>query len=135
MPEPNWKPVKGTALLERRARRAKRDAAEKSQKAKVVARDGSHYCRLVPQCQEREKHETAHVRAKSLLGGSDKSNMLRACLFHHRGNWSIHSGDLRVVFLTDQGTDGPIEVWSKRSDGPGEFMVGREKRVGLWERD
>ena len=128
------KPAKGTALLERRQRRAARNTYEKAEKAKVVARDGAHYCRLVPGCREKEKHETAHVRSKSISQDSSSANMLRACIFHHRGDWSLHSGDLRVEFLTDKGANGLIAVWSK-SPERGEYMVAREVRVGNWERD
>jgi hypothetical protein len=132
------KPAKGTAILERRKRRATRDAFEKSEKAKVVKRDGSHYCRLVPGCREKEKHETAHVNSKGMGGDhgirSTADQMIRSCLWHHRGNWSLHSGDLRVEFLTDKGADGPIQVMATDADDQ-PYVLGREIRVGQWESD
>ena len=133
------KPQKGTAILERRKTRAQIVAHEKEQKAKVVTRDGSKTCRLVPGCQEREKFETAHVHDKGMGGDrgirSTADQMVRACFFHHQGGWSLHSGDLRVELLTDAGTDGPIEVWGTDRERGGEYLVKREVRCGETERD
>jgi hypothetical protein len=132
------KPVKGSALLERREKRAKVQSNEKDEKAKVVFRDGVHTCRLVPNCREREKHETAHLDAKGIGGDHGirtiAERMIRSCFWHHQGKWSLHSQDLRVECLTDKGTNGPIEVWGKDEDGRW-YSVGRESAVGIWERD
>jgi hypothetical protein len=126
------------ALLERRQRRSEMKSFERDQKADVVARDGSHTCRLVPHCRERERFETAHINDKGMGGDhglrSTADQMVRACFFHHQGKWSLHSGDLRVEFLTDARANGPIEVWGKDEQG-GEYLVGREAAVGIWERD
>lgn len=136
--EPQPRPSKGTALLERRESRAKVKANEKTEKAKVVARDGSHTCRLVPNCPEKEKHETAHLENKGAGGDhglrTTADTMVRACLFHHQGRWSLHSGDLRVEYLTPEKANGPIEVWGKDETGR-EFMVKREIACGQIERD
>lgn len=112
---------------------------EQKEKAQVVKRDGSHYCRLVPGCDARSRFETAHLDAKGM--GGDKRGlrtiaalMVRACFFHHQGNWSLHSNDLRVEFLTPQQANGPIEVWGRDKIGQW-FSVGRETAVGVWERD
>lgn len=127
------------AERKRRQRKADIRTHEQREKATVVTRDGSHYCRLVPGCSERQKFETAHLDDKG-MGGDPKQLrtvaclMLRACFFHHQGNWSLHSHDLRVDFLTPEGADGPIEVWGRDSTGRW-FMVGRESAVGSWERD
>ena len=138
-PPVKQKPPKGTALLERRDAKAKIRSHEQTNKAKVVKRDGAKVCRLVPGCQEREHFETAHVNNKGMGGDrgirSTADQMLRACLFHHRGGWSLHSGDLRVEVLTEAGTDGPIEVWAKDAATGGEYLVKREVRCGEVERD
>lgn len=135
----NFKPPKGTSRLERRGRRAEREAFEKGEKAKVVRRDGAHYCRLVPGCTEKDWHETAHVRSKG--SGGDHGNrstadqMVRGCFFHHQGEWSLHSGDLWVEYLTAERANGPIEVWSKQPETGVPYVVGREIAVGVWEKD
>lgn len=132
------KPARGTALLERRDKRAAIRAHEIAEKSKVVRRDGLHTCRLVPGCTEKEKHETAHVQSKGAGGDhslrTSTANMLRACIFHHRGSISLHSGMLRVEFLSELGADGPIATWQQDERG-GWFMVGREIAVGAWEKD
>lgn len=132
------KPSKGSALLDRREKRAAILAHEKAEKAKVVARDGAHVCRLISACTEREKHETAHVNDKGMGGDhgirSTADQMLRACLFHHQGAWSLHSGDIRVDLLTAEGTNGPIEVWARDPQGQW-YCVKRESACGIAERD
>lgn len=133
------KPTREQALLERRELRAKRRTHERNEKADIVARDGSRYCRLVPHCPEREKFETAHLEDKGMGGDpaglrTQSALMVRSCFFHHQGNWSLHSKDLRVEFLTEEKADGPIQVWGR--DDRGEwYLVGLERQVGIWERD
>lgn len=132
------KPAKGSALLERRGKRAEIRTHEQTEKAKVVKRDGAKVCRLVPNCPEKEKFETAHLDAKGMGGDhgirTTADRMIRACLFHHQGVWSLHSMKLRVECLTDRGTDGPIEVWGHDANGQ-EYMVKRESAAGVLERD
>ncbi len=133
------KPAKGTRRLEQRAKRQATMAHERDQKALVVRRDGQHRCRLVPGCAERQWHETAHLDDKGM--GGDHGNrttvdtMLRACAFHHQGAWSLHSGDLRVEYLTPEKANGPIEVWAKDAATGQSYLVGRESAVGVWDRD
>lgn len=132
------KPSKEDGLLARRKAKAEIKAHEANEKAQVVKRDGLHYCRLVPHCEERERHETAHLNDKGMGGDhslrTTSSQMIRSCFFHHQGNWSLHSQDLRVTSLTSQGANGPIEVWGRAKTGEW-YMVGRETAVGVWERD
>lgn len=132
------KPAKGSALLDRRDRKAKIVAYEKQQKAKVVQRDGSHTCRLVSGCTERTHHETAHVHDKGMGGDhslrSSSADMVRSCLFHHRGAWSLHSGDIKVEMLTEAGADGPIEVYGKDKHEQW-YLLKREVRCNEVERD
>ena len=122
----------------RDAAKAEIRAEEQKQKAIVRKRDGAAYCRLVPNCSEKGPFETAHINDKGMGGDhgirSTADQMLRGCFYHHRGNWSLHSNDLRVEFLTPEKANGPIEVWGRLSTGEW-YMVGREKAVGVWERD
>lgn len=135
----NFKPPRGTSRLERRDRKAAIKAHEASEKAKVVKRDGAHYCRLVPGCTEKEWHNTAHLEDKGMGGDhglrTDAAIMVRSCFFHHQGEWSLHSGDLWVEYLTAERANGPIEVWSKQPETGVPYVVGREVAVGVWEKD
>lgn len=129
------KPPKGSYKLTREADKAAIKANEAREKAKVRARDGAGYCRLVPHCKFGQ-HETAHLFAKG--SGGDHGHrtkaelMVRACWQHHRGPWSLHSYDLRVEFLTDAKADGPIEVFGRDDQGRW-YSVGRETAVGIWD--
>jgi hypothetical protein len=124
--------------LARRERKAAVKLHERHEKEKVVARDGLHTCRLVPQCRERDKHETAHLDDKGMGGDhgnrTDASVMVRACFFHHQGNWSLHSKDLRVEYLTAEKANGAIAVYGRDESGRW-FCVGQESAVGIWARD
>lgn len=132
------KPARGSTLLEKRAKRAAIKTHEQTEKAKVVKRDGSKHCRLVPGCSEREKFETAHLENKGMGGDhgnrTDASILLRCCLFHHRGDWSLHSGDLKVEYLTAAKADGPIQVHGRDSKGQW-YVICREIAVNVCERD
>lgn len=132
------KPAKGSLLIERRQKKAELRTHEQTEKAKVVKRDGAKTCRLVPGCSERDKFETAHLDDKGMGGDhglrTTADRMIRSCFFHHQGWQSLHSKDLRVEFLTDLGTNGPIEVWIKDKRG-GWFMCKREVACGVSERD
>jgi hypothetical protein len=128
------KPAKGTATLERRGKRAEIRTHEQTEKAKVVKRDGAKVCRLVPNCPEKEKFETAHLNDKGMGGDhgnrSTADQMIRACFFHHQGKWSLHSGDIRVDCLTDRGTDGPVEVYGRGIVDGRWYLVKRETSAG-----
>lgn len=59
--------------------------------------------------------ELAHVRARGLGGNPDLSrdtteNTLLMAARLHRGQWSHHSGHLKIEALTDSGTNGPIAI-------------------------
>lgn len=135
---PLGKPSREDGIRQRRKQKADVVAFEEAEKAKVRVRDGASYCRLVPCCSERHLFETAHVNDKGMGGDhglrSTADQMLRGCFFHHRGNWSLHSQDLRVEFLTPAKADGPIAMWGRDSTGQW-LMLGREIAVGVWERD
>ena len=137
------KPSKGSALLERRHKRAAIVAHEKAEKAKVVARDGAKTCRLVPHCPERDKFETAHLDDKGMGGDhgnrTDAATMVRSCFWHHQGSRSLHSKDLRVEYLTPEQANGPIEVWSRVPPGDNRhgswYLLKRETSCGVNARD
>lgn len=133
------KPAKGSAFLERREKRAKVKAHETAEKAKVVKRDGQKACRLVPHCPEREKFETAHLDDKGMGGDhglrTDAAIMIRSCLFHHQGRWSLHSKDIRVEYLTPEQANGPIEVWGREPISGQWYCIKRESSCGVSERD
>lgn len=138
MHQTNFKTSREDGMRQRREQKDKVRAREGEEKTKVRKRDGASYCRLVPGCAERRIFETAHVNDKGMGGDhglrSTSDQMLRSCFGHHRGNWSLHSNDLRVEYLTPDKADGPIEIWGRDTTGQW-FMVGREKAVGVWERD
>lgn len=132
------KPAKGSLTLERREKRAQIRTHEKDQKALVVQRDGAKNCRLVPHCPEREKFETAHLDDKGMGGDHGlrtvADRMIRSCIFHHQGARSLHSKDLKVEYLSDQGTNGAIAVWARDERGKW-FLLKRETACNVTERD
>lgn len=111
---PNWKPAKGSALIERREKRKQIDAAEEAEKHKVRIRDRMT-CRW-PACDycRRYKNLTlhvAHLKGKGMGGAASRnvaSNMILLCSLRHEGPISLHSGDCRITPLTSRGTDGPV---------------------------
>jgi hypothetical protein len=62
--------------------------------------------------------DAAHLDAKGI--GGDKllirtvlENMMRICAPHHVGPVSLHSGDLRIEFLTERKANGPCAFWRR----------------------
>lgn len=49
-------------------------------------------------------------------------------------DWSRPAPHLRVVYLTPDRANGPVEVWGTDAHG-GDYLVAREVAVGQWERD
>jgi hypothetical protein len=88
-------------------------------KAELRARDGKG-CRW-PGCEFWRKGirvEGVHLVDKGMGGDplgirTKRALMIRLCHRHHQGSTSIHSGDLEVVFLTERGTDGPVQFRRK----------------------
>lgn len=116
MPQPISKYMNGETRGEyfdrvRKGRRANEDAV----KAELRARDGKG-CRW-PGCEFWRKGvrvEGVHLVDKGMGGDplgirTKRALMIRLCHRHHQGSTSIHSGDLDIVFLTDRGTDGPVQ--------------------------
>lgn len=127
---------KPPVAIERRQKRRDRKAHELDVKAEVRQRDGVG-CRW-PRCEFATTNQTidaAHIEAAG-MGGDPKSirmrrnNLIRICRSHHRGPVSLHSGDLKIVPQTDQGTDGPCDFL--RRDDRGRFVViASEKTIGI----
>jgi hypothetical protein len=110
----------GKSLSEyREERRNGRRAHEDRIKAELRARDGKG-CRW-PGCEFWKKGirvEGVHLVDKGMGGDplgirTQRALMIRLCNRHHQGSVSIHSGDLDIVFLTDKGTDGPVQFKRK----------------------
>jgi hypothetical protein len=123
------KPAKGTALLARKAQRAKLRTAEDKAKAEAKKRDG-YRCRW-PRCEyPRLRVEAAHLQAKGMGGDhgtrSHRRNLMACCYLHHQGSRSLHSGDLRVQFLTREGADGACRFMEKQA---GRWVVVGEERA------
>lgn len=116
---PNWKPAKGTALIERRERRKEVEAFEDAEKRKVRLREGGvcRWARATGDCYcLRYKNITlhvAHLNDKGMGGDhglrSTADQMALICSLRHEGERSLHSGDCRIVPLTDRGTNGPCK--------------------------
>lgn len=159
MPAPNyerpefmgslWKPAKGESVLKRKAERKKLVAEEKDVKAEVARRDGQKTCRLDPDCPHVKvgiRVEGVHLDDKGMGGDHGvrtvRNRMLRGCFIHHQGAKSLHSGHLRVKFLTDKGTDGPIALLRPKVEITLNSRIkktvwvefARETAIGIWER-
>lgn len=133
----NWKPERGSGVLAKEARRAEIEAHERAVKQRTKRRDGG--CRWPEASDCRGILEGAHIEAKGMGGDHGErthtGNVVTLCLWHHRkGPASIHSPNGRIDCETDAGADGPLSFWRRGSDG-GWFCVGRERSVGVIERD
>ena len=126
------KPSRTERQIEHRTMRRANQKQEKDAKAAVRRRD--RVCRF-PLCGCRKAGlplEVSHVVHKSMGGNptgdrSTTATMLLLCRHRHQdGAVSIHKGTLRVVLLTAEGCDGPVE-W-QIADGDGWRTVAREYR-------
>ena len=111
------KPLKGSALRERRDRQRAIRAHEDREKAKVRRRDV--ICRW-PSCENCRRYkprlEVAHLAGKGMGGDHGERStaanmMLLDYLTHQDGTDSLHAQTRRIEPLTDQGTDGPCRFW------------------------
>lgn len=111
---PNWKPAKGSGLIERKTRSKSIKASEEAEKDKVRKRDG-HKC-IWPDCENCRRYqpriEVAHGKAKGMGGDhgerSTADNMSCLDFLTHQGERSIHSGHKRVRPLNKKlGHNGP----------------------------
>lgn len=141
------KKPKGSATMERRAKRASIVQNEKSVKAEVTARDGAKACRLDPACpyiRTGWSAEGVHLDDKGFGGDhgvrTTRDLMLRGCKPHHQGPRSLHSGHLRVKYLTAKKADGPIALMRPDVEIENRSRIAktvwvefaREKAVGVW---
>jgi hypothetical protein len=129
------KPAKGTALLERRSKRADLRQHERTEKHKVRLRDKT--CRW-PRCVCRAmnvRNEVAHLDAKGAGGDhgirTRADRMMLLCFLAHQGETSLHSGDRKIVPLTDAGTDGCCEFYLRHPVTGTLELVATERSIGV----
>jgi hypothetical protein len=100
--------VKGLPLRQERKQRRQQATRQTDYVRRAVQRR-DRVCR-VPGCKARG--ELAHLEAKGMGGDhglrTTTANCALVCHDHHRGQRSIHSGDLVVEKLTAAGADGPL---------------------------
>ncbi len=129
------KPAKGSALLERHARKLAVKTHERQAKQAVRVRD-QHRCRWpgCPYGSVSKRLEVAHLDAKGMGGDhgtrTTPDAMILLCVFHHQGPKSLHSGDCRIERMTPQGTDGPCAFYELQESGKWS-CVGVERAVGV----
>lgn len=125
----------------RHAKRKAREMDERTAKASAKADDGGR-CRW-PSCDCRQRRlsvEMAHVASKGMGGTpdgrrNDPRNLITLDIETHRtGIKSLHSGDRKVVPLTEDGTRGPCEFWQTDDNGAW-FLVATEREPFIYERD
>ena len=130
------KPAKGTALLERETKKARRKALEQLVAKLVKRRDG--------RCRWPEKHicrgglEAAHLDGKGMGGDHGlrtyAENEVTLCAWlHRRGPESLHGGQLRIDKDTAAGANGPLSFW--RQTETGWHLVAREVAPFSYEKD
>ncbi len=115
-------------------RKQKRKAAVLDVKRTLIERDG-HGCRW-PGCEFPKRGyrvDAAHVTHAAGIGGdprllrTTRDSLMRICVAHHTGPVSLHSGDLRVIPLSEHGTDGHCQFeWRNYKAKGGWEVVGIE---------
>lgn len=125
------KPARGEAKAAHRKRHADADNREERNKTKVRKRD-SHRSRWPGD--DGQPLEVAHLSHKGIGGDAETKRsvtplMILVSKAVHQGPLSLHSGDRRVLFLTDEKADGPCAFLIRRSRVGNVWVeVGRE----LW---
>ena len=126
----NSKYQDGETLQEYREKRRKGRTAHKLKvQAELRQRDG-HGCRW-PGCESWKRSirvEAAHLDDSGMGGDpslirTQRHLMIRLCYDHHQGRVSIHSKDLRIVYLTDRQTDGPCQFEQRDFKSKGGWQV------------
>lgn len=116
MSEPNWKPAKGTVVLEREKARATRKAQRRAAVDEAKARDG-YLCRWPERHKCRGLLEGAHIIDSSLKGPDEPWNIVSLCAWvHRRGPESIHGKQLKVQMETTEGANGPLSFWRQTGE-------------------
>jgi hypothetical protein len=117
-------------LQEYREKRRKGRVAHKLRvQAELRHRDGPH-CRW-PDCdawKRGERVDNAHLTDAGMGGDPSalrtrRPIMIRLCQSHHMGRVSIHSKDLRVVFITERKADGPLQFEQRDFKSKGGWRV------------
>lgn len=140
MREPMWRPARGTAILEREARKAKDKAEERAAIDDAKARDGFR-CRWPEKHKCRGGLEGAHIIDKSLCGPNDPANIVPVCAWiHRRGPESIHGKQLKVECETPEGSRGALSFWRQTGEydslqQPIYHCIARERVPFALERD
>lgn len=138
--QPQWKPKRGAAILEREKADAEREAHEREIAKAVKVRDG-YKCRWPEKHKCRGGLESAHIIDKSLGGPTSTENELAVCAWiHRRGPASIHGKELRVDKESGLGADGPLSFWRQTGEydalgQPIYYCVARERSPGVVEKD
>jgi hypothetical protein len=129
------KPGKGSHRVAKIKNTLNREAEEVAAKREAKARDHGR-CRWPHERGEkglcrRMRVEVAHCLSKSLGGANLPENLITLDAGIHQGSVSLHSGDLRVKFLTPDKADGPCAFEAKK--GGRWIEIGRESSVGVLE--
>lgn len=136
----NWKPARGTRILEREKAEAEALKLEREQKGIAKKRDG--------RCRWPEPHkcrggalEAAHIQDASLIGPMDAANLITVCPWiHRRGPESIHGKQLKVEADAAGGAWAGLSFWrqTEQFDELGQpvyYLVRREVAPFVYERD
>jgi len=134
------KPTRGSALLERAARKAADKAAERAASDAAKKRDG-YKCRWPTVHTCLGGLEGAHIVDKSRGGANTPDNIVTLCAYlHRRGPESIHGKQLKVECDSGDGAMGPLSFWRQTGEvdalgQPIYACVARERSPGVVERD
>lgn len=131
------KPLRGTALLEKRERRAQQQKHEKAEMHAALVRDKMQ-CRLGKLCDFAARHKVLPVDPAHLthrgMGGNKKldrttrQTVVALCRLAH-GQWDAGLIDLRP--LTDAGFDGPVSFHWKHPETGELVQFAAETVIGV----
>lgn len=110
------RPARGEMKHEHRQRHAQADTREARNKTTVRKRDNR---RSRWPGDEGQPLEVAHLSHKGIGGDATTARSIPALMILvsrdvHQGPRSLHSGHLRVVFLTEEKANGPVAFLEKR---------------------
>lgn len=137
----NFKPARGTALLESRDRRAKRTAAEQKAMQAALKRDGRK-CRF-PACEFRSKRlpiDPCHAFQHRGMGGdpsgerTSRALIVSLCRAHHgQLDWGVGATEIQIEALTPERADGPLAFYRRHPETGRMEHVASEVRIGVSE--
>lgn len=130
----NWKPARGTRVLDKEDDDARQLKHAGQVKAFVRHRDGR--CRWPEPHRCRFNLECVHVKDASLMGSMEPWNLILLCGWvHRRGPESIHGKQLRVERETAQDVKHTLFSFWKQ-DASGEYyLIAREVAPFQYEKD